>query len=68
MGIPAGYALAQLILWVFERRFDAAFGFQFPLWTIAVALAVTLMTTVIVMRFPLRRAVHLAPGVALRYE
>jgi putative ABC transport system permease protein len=68
MGIPAGYALARLILWVFERRFDAAFGFQFPLWTIAVALAVTLLTTVIVMRFPLRRAVHLAPGVALRYE
>ena len=38
MGIPAGYALARLILWVFERRFDAAFRFQFPLWTVAVAL------------------------------
>lgn len=68
IGIPAGYALARLILWVFERRFDAAFRFQFPLWTIAVALAVTLLATVVVMRFPLRRAVRLAPGVALRYE
>jgi putative ABC transport system permease protein len=68
MGIPTGYALARLILYVFERRFDAAFRFQFPLWTIAVSLAVTLAMTVIVMRFPLRRAVRLAPGVALRYE
>ena len=68
MGIPAGYALARLILWVFEQRFDAAFGFRFPLWTIAVALAVTLLTTMIVMHFPVRRAVRLAPGVALRYE
>ena len=50
--------------WVFEWRFDAAFGVRFPLWTVAV----TLVTTVIVMRFPLQRAVHLAPGVALRYE
>ncbi len=68
MGIPTGYVLARLILWVFEQRFDAAFRFQFPLWPIAVALAVTLATTLIVMRFPLRRAVRLAPGVALRYE
>jgi putative ABC transport system permease protein len=68
MGIPAGYALARLILWVFEQRFDAEFGFRFPLWTIAVALAVTLLTTMIVTHFPVRRAVRLAPGVALRYE
>ena len=68
MGIPAGYALARLILHVFERRFDAAFRFRFPLWTIAGALAATLVMTVIVVRFPLRRAVRLAPGLALRYE
>ena len=68
MGIPAGYALARLILYVFERRFDAAFRFQFPLWMIAVALVVTLLMTVVVMWLPLRRAVRLAPGLALRYE
>ena len=62
IGIPAGYVLARFILYVFERRFDAAFRFQFPLWTIAVALVVTLVMTVIVMRFPLRRAVRLAPA------
>ena len=68
MGIPAGYVLARLILYVLERRFDATFRFQFPLWTIAIALVVTVVMTVIVMRFPLRRAVRLAPGLALRYE
>lgn len=68
MGIPIGYALARFILWVFERRFDAAFTFRFPLWPIAVSLVVTLIVTLIVIRFPLRRAVRMPPGTALRYE
>ena len=68
LGIPVGYGLARLILWVFERRFDAAFTFRFPLWPIAVSLIVTLAATLIVIRLPLRRAVRMRPGVALRYE
>ncbi len=68
IGIPVGYGLARLILWVFERRFEAAFTFRFPLWTIAVSLVVTLVATLIVIRLPLRRVVRMAPGTALRYE
>ncbi len=68
IGIPIGYALARLILWVFERRFDAAFSFRFPLWPIGVSLVVTLLATLIVIRFPLRRAIGMPPGAALRYE
>jgi len=68
IGIPIGYALARLILWVFERRFDAAFSFRFPLWPIAVSLVVTLLATLIVIRLPLRRAIGMPPGAALRYE
>ncbi len=67
-GIPIGYALARLILWVFERRFEAAFTFRFPLWPIGVSLVVTLLVTLLVMRVPLRRVVRMPPGTALRYE
>jgi ABC-type lipoprotein release transport system permease subunit len=67
-GIPIGYALARLILWVFERRFEAAFTFRFPLWPIGVSLVVTLVVTLLVMRVPLRRVVRMPPGTALRYE
>ncbi len=67
-GIPVGYGLARLILWVFERKFDAAFTFRFPLWPVAVSLVVTLIAAMIVIRLPLRRVVRMQPGIALRYE
>ena len=68
IGIPLGYGMARFILWVFERRFDAAFTFRFPLWPIAVSLVVTVAATLIVIRLPLRRVVRMRPGDALRYE
>ena len=68
MGIPVGYGLARLILWVFENRFDAGFTLLFPLWPIGVALVVTLVATRLVIRLPLRRVVRMPPGAALRYE
>ncbi len=67
-GIPIGYVLARFILWVFERRFDAAFTFRFPLWPIGVALVVTVALTVAVIRLPLRRITRMPTGNALRYE
>jgi putative ABC transport system permease protein len=68
VGIPIGYGLARLILWVFERRFDAAFTFRFPLWPIGVSLVLTVVVTLLVMELPLRRVVRMRPGAALRYE
>ncbi len=67
-GIPVGYGLARLILFVFERRFDAAFTFRFPLWPIGVSLVVTGVAALLVIRLSLRRAVRMSPGTALRYE
>ncbi len=68
IGIPVGYLLARLILWVLESRFDAAFDLMFPLWPIGVALLVTLLVAMIVVRLPLRRILRMPPGAALRYE
>lgn len=68
IGIPVGYLLARLVLWVLESRFDAAFDLMFPLWPIGVALLVTLLVAMIVVRLPLRRILRMPPGVALRYE
>ena len=31
VGVPLGYGLARLILWVLERRFDADFTLRYPL-------------------------------------
>ncbi len=68
IGIPIGYALGRLIMWVLENEFHASFGYDFPLWTVLVALAVTVLVSIIVLRIPLRKAVRMQPGDALRYE
>jgi putative ABC transport system permease protein len=68
VGIPVGYVLARLILWTFERQFDASFTFRFPPWPIGVAFVVTVVATLLVIRLPLRRALRMPPGDALRYE
>jgi putative ABC transport system permease protein len=68
MGIPIGYGLARFILWVLENEFHASFVFVFPLWPVAVALVVTVVVSLLVLRLPVRRVVRMQPGAALRYE
>ncbi|MGI9608942.1 MAG: FtsX-like permease family protein [Acidimicrobiia bacterium] len=68
LGIPTGYLLGRLIMWVLENEFHAGFDYLFPLWPILVALVVTLIASVLVLRFPLRKALKMRPGEALRYE
>ena len=68
LGIPIGYALGRLIMWVLENEFHAPFDYRFPLWPILVALVVTVIITRLVLRLPLRRALRMRPGTALRYE
>jgi ABC-type lipoprotein export system ATPase subunit len=43
------------------------FGFTFPLVNLLIALAGTLVLALVLMRLPLRRAVRLEPGEAIRY-
>ena len=68
LGIPIGYALGRLIIWALEREFHASFSYTFPLWTVLAALAVTVLVSLVVLRLPVRRAIHMQPGIALRYE
>jgi putative ABC transport system permease protein len=68
IGVPIGYGLARFILWVLENEFHAGFVFVFPLWPVAVALVVTVIVSLLVLRLPVRRAVRMQPGIALRYE
>ncbi len=68
LGIPVGYAIGRLIMWVLENEFHAEFSFLFPLWPILVALVVTLLVSLLVLQLPLRRAIRMRPGDALRYE
>jgi putative ABC transport system permease protein len=68
VGVPVGYLFARLILWVLEDRFDADFALVYPLWTIGVALLVTVAATLLVIRLPMRRVLRMQPGTALRYE
>ena len=68
IGVPVGYLFARLILWVLEDRFDADFGLDYPLWTVGVALLVTVVATLLVIRLPMRRVLRMQPGAALRYE
>jgi putative ABC transport system permease protein len=68
LGIPSGYALGRLIMWVLENEFHAAFDYRFPLWPILAAFVVTIIVSLIVLRLPLRKALRMQPGAALRYE
>jgi putative ABC transport system permease protein len=68
LGIPTGYAIGRLIMWVLENEFHAGFSFLFPVWPILVALVVTVLVSLLVLRLPLRRVVRMRPGDALRYE
>ncbi len=67
-GIGVGYLIARVILRAFNNAFNVSFALQYPLWSIAAALIITLGIAVAVVRRPLRRAGRLSPSVALRYE
>lgn len=66
LGIPLGYLLARILVWAVEEAVGISVTFVFPLVNIAVALVGTVVLAVLVMLAPLRRAVRLKPGEALR--
>lgn len=66
-GIPIGYGLDRFLVWLLKEVVNVDVAFRFPLANVGLALAGTLVLALLVMLAPLRRAVRLRPGEALRY-
>ena len=67
LGVPLGYALDRLLVWLVWEVVDVRVPVVFPPWNIALALAGTVVLALLVMVLPLRRAIRLKPGEAIRY-
>ena len=67
LGLPLGYALARLFNWLVLEVVGIDFDFVFPASNALLALVGTIVLALLVMRIPLRRAVRLRPGDAIRY-
>ncbi|MGE5273330.1 MAG: FtsX-like permease family protein [Verrucomicrobiota bacterium] len=67
LGIPVGYALARMFSWLLLELVGIDFGFSFPPLNVLIALIGTILLALVVMQLPLRRAVRLKPGQAIRY-
>ena len=67
LGIPLGYALDRLLVRLIWEIVDVRIPFIFPPWNVALALAGTLALALVIMLFPIRRAVRFRPGETLRY-
>ncbi len=67
IGIPLGFGLAHAVVALVQNVFNEHVLFAFPLLNIPIALIGTLILALLVIQFPLRRAVRLKPGEALRY-
>jgi putative ABC transport system permease protein len=67
LGIPFGYGLDHLLVWLIEDQLGIDLLFAFPLRNLPLALAGTIALALLVMLLPLHRAVRLRPGDAVRY-
>jgi hypothetical protein len=67
LGIPLGWAMAHGLVSATASIVSTDFAFVFPAPNIAITLAGTVLLAVLVLIAPLRRAVHLKPGKALRH-
>jgi putative ABC transport system permease protein len=68
IGIPVGYALAKVIVWFFGRALHTSLSLLFPLWLPIAAVVGVIVVARLTLRPPLRRAVRMCTGDALRYE
>ncbi|MBJ7455867.1 MAG: FtsX-like permease family protein, partial [Thermoleophilia bacterium] len=66
VGVPLGYALARALGWAVGQSVGIDVTFVFPITYVALALIGTVALALLVMLAPLRRAVRLRPGDALR--
>jgi putative ABC transport system permease protein len=67
VGIPLGYALNRILVWLVKEIVGVDIPVVFPLSNVAYALAGTVALALVIMLLPIRRAVHYRPGDALRY-
>ena len=67
IGIPLGYLLDRLLVWLVRNVVNIDLPLAFPPWNIVLALAGTTLLALLVTLAPIRRAVHYSPGDALRY-
>jgi len=68
LGIPLGYALMRLLVWLVWEVVGVRIPVAFPPWNSVVALVGTVVLALLVLVLPVRRAVRLRPGEALRYS
>ncbi len=66
VGVPLGYGLARALGWAVGQTVGIDVAFVFPIAYVGLALAGTVALALLVMLAPLRRAVRLRPGDALR--
>jgi putative ABC transport system permease protein len=67
LGIPVGFVLNRLLVWLVQEVVNVDIPAVFPLWNIVLALVGTIVLALLVLALPLRRVVRLRPGEALRY-
>ncbi|MFA9271986.1 MAG: ABC transporter permease, partial [Baekduiaceae bacterium] len=67
LGVPLGWLMAHGLVTLTADVADTDLAFVFPAGHLAVTFAGTIVLAVLVLLVPVRRAVRLRPGEALRY-
>jgi ABC-type lipoprotein release transport system permease subunit len=67
LGIPVGYVLDRLLVWMLQEAVGVEVSLMFPLAYVLLALLGTVVLALVVTLLPIRRAVRYRPGNALRY-
>ncbi len=67
LGVPLGYALDRFLVWMVKEVVNVQIPVTFPLTNTVVALVGTVLLSLLITLFPIRRAVRYRPGAALRY-
>jgi putative ABC transport system permease protein len=67
IGVPLGYLLDRLLVWLVRHVVEVDIPFAFPLTYVAIALVGTVLLALLITLLPIRRAVRYRPGNALRY-
>jgi putative ABC transport system permease protein len=67
IGVPLGYLLDRLLVWLVRTVVEVEIPFAFPLTYVVIALVGTVLLSLLITLLPIRRAVRYRPGNALRY-